>query len=151
MPQFQVTLAFQRIILHLHQQHNPKQEHRLSFLNDLSAYLLFSGYTAPEVKESKPFAELNFFQYNLFSFVSYSFSANIYSLGVLAVVLYSGMEPTMTGLTQAQIDSLSRLSQPTQELTRSMLNVVSICLFISYSFFLSLSVGSFKETNNIIV
>ncbi len=58
------------------------------------------------------------------------------------------MEPTMTGLTQAQIGSLSRLSQPTQELIHSMLNIVSISHFLFL--ILSLFVGCIEETNNII-
>jgi NIMA (never in mitosis gene a)-related kinase len=66
-----------------------------------------AGYMAPEVKDTQ----------------IYSLSADIYSLGVLAVVLCSGEQPTMTGLTQAQIGSLSRLSKETQELIHSMLNL----------------------------
>ena len=60
---------------------------------------------------------------------SYTFPADIYSLGVLAIVLVCLDEPTNSGPSEAQLSHLTRLSTPTKDLIRSMLSAV--CYFSS--------------------
>ena len=60
-----------------------------------------------------------------------SIPSDIHSLGIVAVALTCLEKPTPSGFTMTQLNSLTRLSQPSQDLIRSMLSTVCCTFFMS--------------------